>query len=214
MLVLSVYLTEELTDPPWKVTSQNLAERKHIAAIWASPNVQRKKASRLRIALIKNCHKHPKHCIDAVIKKRYKAESFNFSVNIENMYGKSIFCLNPPGDSDIRKGIFDSILMGCIPVLFTPQLLSYRYEWYFTRETEQSCAVFVNSSRANTTIEQLLNISKSTVLQKQQCIERIAPTIAYGLPPKRLEPYIGFGGGKTRYCCYNYLMKCANNTEL
>ena len=202
----SVHLTEELTDPPWKVTPKNLAERKNFAAIWASPIVQRKKASRLRIALLKNCHEHPKYCIDAVIKNRYRTTAFNFSVNIENMYGKAIFCLNPPGDNDSRKAIFDSMLMGCIPVLFTPKLLSYRYEWYFTRETEESCAVFLKASAVSTTIEKLLNISESTILEKQQCIERIAPTIAYGLPPKRLENYIGFGGGETRWSIFPLIL--------
>ncbi|GAA6004436.1 uncharacterized protein JCM10292_007067 [Rhodotorula paludigena] len=31
---------------------------------------------------------------------------------------QSTFCLQPPGDSPTRKGFFDSILLGCIPVIF------------------------------------------------------------------------------------------------
>ncbi|GAA95771.1 glycosyltransferase family 47 protein [Mixia osmundae IAM 14324] len=32
----------------------------------------------------------------------------------------STFCLEPPGDSSTRKGFYDAILMGCIPVIFRP----------------------------------------------------------------------------------------------
>lgn len=31
---------------------------------------------------------------------------------------ESVFCLQPPGDSPTRKGIFDALLSGCVPVLF------------------------------------------------------------------------------------------------
>jgi hypothetical protein len=37
-----------------------------------------------------------------------------------HLYRRSIFCLSPPGDSPTRKAIFDSLLAGCIPVVFDP----------------------------------------------------------------------------------------------
>ena len=191
-----MHLTEDMTDFPWVVTPKNLFTRDTLVSIWASPNVQRKFATKIREALLRNCNKYPRICLNAVILHRYNPLSYNVTLNVENLYGRSVFCLNPPGDNDVRKGIFDSILMGCIPVLFTPNLLSYRYEWYFTIETEQSCALFLTDP--NSAVEQLLTISNETILEKQRCIERIAPTLAFGLPPSRLSPYIGFGGGKTR----------------
>ncbi|XWS09224.1 hypothetical protein CRYUN_Cryun40dG0067200 [Craigia yunnanensis] len=36
------------------------------------------------------------------------------------VFQSSIFCLQPLGDSYTRRSIFDSILAGCIPVLFHP----------------------------------------------------------------------------------------------
>ncbi len=42
-------------------------------------------------------------------------------------YRHSVFCLQPPGDMDGRKAIFDSISTGCIPVIFIPNLLHIKY---------------------------------------------------------------------------------------
>lgn len=43
---------------------------------------------------------------------------------------QSKFCLQPPGDSPTRKSIYDSILSGCIPMLFTNQ---YQVEYPFEK---------------------------------------------------------------------------------
>mmetsp|Transcript_22326 Transcript_22326/g.52596 ORF Transcript_22326/g.52596 Transcript_22326/m.52596 type:complete len:550 (+) Transcript_22326:2203-3852(+) len=42
-----------------------------------------------------------------------------FRNKLLTMKGKSIFCLEPAGDSPWRKSIADSIVFGCIPVLFS-----------------------------------------------------------------------------------------------
>ncbi|KAH8054298.1 hypothetical protein JL722_9033 [Aureococcus anophagefferens] len=35
---------------------------------------------------------------------------------------RATFCLEPGGDSPYRKGVFDALLSGCVPVLFSQQL--------------------------------------------------------------------------------------------
>lgn len=35
-----------------------------------------------------------------------------------SIYKHSTFCLCPPGDDPARKAVFDSIVSGCIPVIF------------------------------------------------------------------------------------------------
>ncbi|XP_024361367.1 probable xyloglucan galactosyltransferase GT17 [Physcomitrium patens] len=40
---------------------------------------------------------------------------------------ESVFCLQPPGDSPTRKGIFDSLQTGCIPVVFNRQQAALQY---------------------------------------------------------------------------------------
>jgi len=41
------------------------------------------------------------------------------------LYSKAEFCLQPPGDSPSRQGIFDSMMVGCIPVLYFPSVETY-----------------------------------------------------------------------------------------
>ena len=38
--------------------------------------------------------------------------------SIARLYWNSTFCLQPQGDAVSRKAIVDSLLLGCIPVLF------------------------------------------------------------------------------------------------
>ena len=40
------------------------------------------------------------------------------ALEIINLYRRSVFCLQPAGDDVSRKGVVDSLLLGCIPVLF------------------------------------------------------------------------------------------------
>lgn len=56
---------------------------------------------------------------------------------------RSKYCLQPPGDSPTRKSIYDSILSGCIPVLFTNQ---YKVEYPFQN--------FLNYSDFTVTIDE------------------------------------------------------------
>ena len=46
---------------------------------------------------------------------------------VDWMYN-SIFCLQPPGDSDTRKSFYDAIMCGCIPVIFE---LDHKVEYPF-----------------------------------------------------------------------------------
>ncbi|XP_076101024.1 uncharacterized protein LOC143070734 [Mytilus galloprovincialis] len=44
---------------------------------------------------------------------------------------RSVFCLQPPGDSPTRKSFYDSIMSGCIPVTFGNHSLQYAFSKYF-----------------------------------------------------------------------------------
>jgi hypothetical protein len=35
-----------------------------------------------------------------------------------SLYLGSVFCLQPMGDNPVRRGVFDSWLSGCIPIVF------------------------------------------------------------------------------------------------
>ena len=44
----------------------------------------------------------------------------------------SIFCFQPLGDLPMRKGLFDAIMFGCIPVVFHPLTASAMYTWHWS----------------------------------------------------------------------------------
>jgi hypothetical protein len=50
--------------------------------------------------------------------------------SIARVYWNSTFCLQPPGDAVSRKAIVDSLLLGCIPVLFhRGQVAQWPWHW-------------------------------------------------------------------------------------
>ena len=50
---------------------------------------------------------------------------------------RSKFCLQPPGDQPNRKSVIDSLLLGCIPVLFHEAQLDY-IPWHWTHKFTSS----------------------------------------------------------------------------
>jgi hypothetical protein len=44
---------------------------------------------------------------------------------------QSVFCFQPIGDLPTRKGLFDGLLMGCIPVVFDIQTAENMYTWHW-----------------------------------------------------------------------------------
>lgn len=55
------------------------------------------------------------------------ANSPNGPLQIAHLYFRSTFCLQPIGDGATRAGILDSLLLGCIPVLFHPAQLQWPF---------------------------------------------------------------------------------------
>ena len=47
---------------------------------------------------------------------------------------RSTFCLQPLGDTTTRKGLFDAIMFGCIPVVFHPLSASAMYTWHWSTQ--------------------------------------------------------------------------------
>ncbi|CAI7791724.1 unnamed protein product [Closterium sp. NIES-53] len=60
---------------------------------------------------------------------------------------QSEFCLQPIGDSLTRRSFFDSIIAGCIPVVFAPGTFDYQYPWFFAigDEARRNVSVMVAS---------------------------------------------------------------------
>ncbi|KAJ8526914.1 hypothetical protein K7X08_029391 [Anisodus acutangulus] len=62
---------------------------------------------------------------------------------IIELFMESEFCLQPPGDSPTRKSVFDSLISGCIPVIFDPFTAYYQYSWHLP-EDHKKYSVFID----------------------------------------------------------------------
>lgn len=58
-------------------------------------------------------------------------------------YQHATFCLNPPGDDPSRKGIFDSIVAGCIPVIFDVSTVYNQFPWHLSEQIALDVSVFI-----------------------------------------------------------------------
>ncbi|XP_042058071.1 probable arabinosyltransferase ARAD1 [Salvia splendens] len=100
---------------------------------------------------------------------------------------KSIFCLNPAGDTPSSARLFDAIVSGCIPVIVSDELelpfegiLDYR-----------KIAVFISSSDAmqpGWLVSYLRNISPSQIRLKQTSLAKYSRHFLYSHPAQPLGP--------------------------
>ena len=95
-------------------------------------------ALRLRKSLTTACKAAPQLCtfVHPELRNRTERGGRNSEPTqllyeeVARAYWGATFCLQPPGDSLNRKAIVDSMLLGCIPVLFHPgQALLWPWHW-------------------------------------------------------------------------------------
>ncbi|XP_021836490.2 probable xyloglucan galactosyltransferase GT11 [Spinacia oleracea] len=102
--------------------------------------------------------------------------------HIIEMFMKSDFCLQPPGDSYTRRSTFDSILAGCIPVFFHPGSAYIQYLWHFPKNYTKYSVFIPEDGVMNGTVrvEELLSqISKEDVSSMREEVIRMIPRIIY-----------------------------------
>ncbi|CAH1777201.1 unnamed protein product [Owenia fusiformis] len=101
---------------------------------------------------------------------------------------RSIFCLQPPGDTPTRKSFYDMLLTGCIPVIFTPHpsyfypfqnLIKYNYPFNYDKFT-----IFIKekriTKRGENIIDILSKIPKHKIRSMQEHLKMIAKYFQYG----------------------------------
>lgn len=100
---------------------------------------------------------------------------------LRQLYSSAVFCLQPPGDTATRAGIFDSIVSGCIPVLWSDATLR-QYELHIPRPAEVSLAVPAAHQRdALPWLAALLADDAPRVERMQAAIRELAPRCQYSL---------------------------------
>ena len=95
---------------------------------------------RLRSQLGASCIRHAERCRfialsspsgkNNVSRERHFRSPGELARAVSAMYADATFCLQPMGDRFVRKGIIDSLIVGCIPVLFhASQLRQWPWHW-------------------------------------------------------------------------------------
>ncbi|XP_074270355.1 xyloglucan-specific galacturonosyltransferase 1-like [Silene latifolia] len=112
-------------------------------------------------------------------------------VPVIKLFMKSEFCLQPAGDSPTRKSLFDSLVAGCIPVLFNPLTAYYQYAWHLP-EDYRKYSVYIDqddirSSKVNV-VEVLVKIPlKEREKMRKYIIFELMPRLVYADPRAKLE---------------------------
>jgi hypothetical protein len=106
-------------------------------------------------------------------------------------YEHSVYCMCPPGDTPVRRAVFDALLAGCIPVLFrtrqTPNPID-QYNWHLSSEEASDIFVFFDAIDANTTYQNHLSMlvesfSENEVHTRQRAITAVSRKLQYSMPP-------------------------------
>ena len=89
-------------------------------------------ARKIRGSIIKYCTQHSQDCQHQTYgmngtRDRAAVDGYNPHA----VSHKSVFCFQPIGDLMTRKGLFDAILMGCLPVTFDKLTASVMYTWHW-----------------------------------------------------------------------------------
>jgi len=168
---------------PWTVGRWN---KSTLSCFIGSSAVYNKRSVKIRKEILRHCSlAGPEDCRpNGEIVDRIK---FFLTGDSLLVYANSTFCFQPPGDAETRKGFFDALLVGCIPVVFTPDAFSRVYGWHVTPEEGRNISVYIPFdiwTRRDNIIDILKAIPKEEVLAKQRAIEQIAPRLQYSYPPE------------------------------
>ncbi|CAA7040370.1 unnamed protein product [Microthlaspi erraticum] len=113
--------------------------------------------------------------------------------NVIDLFQDSEFCLQPPGDSATRRSVFDSLITGCIPVVFNPYTAYYQYAWHLP-EDHRRYSVFVSEEDVKEKGVNVMEILKTTTLKEKEdmrsyIIHQLLPGLIYGDSNAKFEKF-------------------------
>ena len=96
---------------------------------------------------------------------------------------RSVFCLQPPGDSPTRKSFYDAVVSGCIPVLFSMNL-TVKYPFH-PRFNHNDFTVTIDTDKVLSGVpiyDMLSMIDKDTIRKKQESLYSVMLAYQYSYP--------------------------------
>jgi hypothetical protein len=96
------------------------------------------------------------------------------------LYARSTFCLQPPGDVLARSAIVDAVLVGCVPVFFHP---GQQQLWPLHWRADAASVLFDwtkgSERNASRVMRELIEMPQAQVSALQDALRRVAPSFAY-----------------------------------
>ncbi|KAB5573581.1 hypothetical protein DKX38_000775 [Salix brachista] len=122
-----------------------------------------------------------------------KSGGCNQPETVTELFMDSEFCLQPPGDSPTRKSVFDSLVSGCIPVLFDPFTAYYQYPWHLP-EDHRKYSVFIDQEEVRQmkvdVVGRLSGISaRERDEMRRFIVYELLPGLVYGDSSSRFEKF-------------------------
>lgn len=211
----------DYSEPPW---ARDYRNKSTFISFMGNPRKFSPISTQIREALIIQCNntahsRGPEYCKFGLYSHDIQKGGGN------GMMRDSVFCLQPPGDMPTRKSLFDSILSGCIPVLFHPLTGKYMYEWHWSQQEWDEAAVhFDTIDQIKSIINQTLDAVKFLVdiklsnpefiTAKQEKLKEIAFQMQYSLihqnvvtGAKKVAVRMRHGGGSRYFDAYDIAMQ-------
>ncbi|CAM6086331.1 unnamed protein product [Calypogeia fissa] len=156
------------------------SERRYLVSFAGMPRPNMK--GNVRGHLIQQCLDHPDDCF---LLRCVKLVCFRPDQTM-NLFLHSHFCMQPPGDSATRRSVFDSLVGGCIPVLFNPLTAYLQYPWHLPRNAS-SYSVFIRNDDVMAGKSDIVAILKSIIPEERtamrtRIIREIIPGLLYSQP--------------------------------
>ncbi|KAL8141651.1 hypothetical protein V2J09_014683 [Rumex salicifolius] len=168
-------------------SDDDIRRRKNLVSFVGAPRPKDRES--IRSILIEQCTSASDKCgfFDCSERRCTKTE-----VVVENLMD-SEFCLQPPGDSPTRKSVFDSLVAGCIPVLFDPFTAYYQYPWHLPANRSEY-SVFVDQEavrrREVNVIDRLAAVpAERKAEMRRRIVDEVLPGLVYADPEGKLERF-------------------------
>ncbi|CAH2080165.1 unnamed protein product [Thlaspi arvense] len=134
----------------------------------------------IRSLLIKQCTSFSDQCQFL----NCSSGSCDKSENVIKLFQDSEFCLQPSGDSPTRKSVFDSLISGCIPVIFDPYTAYYQYAWHLP-EDHKRYSVYINQEDVKgERVNVIENLMAKTLREREDMrsyiVGQLLPGLIYG----------------------------------
>lgn len=138
--------------------------------------------------LVDWCNKKPDHvCTAIVIPKTAKVKDLKDdalhkrTAEIAKLMSNSVYCMQPPADySYAKRGLMDSVLLGCIPVIFTRKQLNLM-PWHWAMPKSVKMALLLSSFKYKWQLGELVNFKtyEKLILSQQQEIRANGHLLQY-----------------------------------